>query len=75
MFVALEREIINTLQSMYKSQVKVFNLTMSLLYLVKLKIAQKQQIAYCSTLNYVLLNRPLQTFAESRSMFLYFPVR
>jgi len=37
----------NTLQSWYK--LRYFNLTVSSLYLVKLKIARNQPIAYCST--------------------------
>ena len=47
-----------------------FNLTMSPLYLIKLKIAQKQPTAYCS----IQLNRLFQNFTESRSMFVSFRI-
>jgi len=56
MFVPLDTGM-NTLQIRYKLS---FNLTMTPLYLVKVKIAQKQLTAYGS----------FQTFAESCSMWL-----
>jgi len=40
------------------------------LYLIKLKIAQKQPTAYCI----IQLNRMFQNFAESRSMFVSFRI-
>ena len=58
----------NTLPNVYK--LCHFNLTASLLYLVKLKITQKQPPAYCS----IQLNRLFQNFTESRSMFVSFRI-
>jgi len=60
---------INTLPNVHK--LFNFNLTMSPLYLVKLKITQKQPTAYMQC---ILLNRFFQTFAESRSIFVSYPI-
>jgi len=66
-FVPLETGI-NTLPNMYK--LCHFNLTMSPLYLIKLKIAQKQPTAYCS----IQLNQLVQNLTESRSIFVCFRI-
>ena len=59
----------NTLSNMYK--LYHFNLTTSPLYLVKLK--NNTKTANC-LLHCVLLNRLFQTFTESSSMFVSFPI-
>jgi len=66
-FVPLETWM-NTLPNLYK--LCHFNLTTSPLYLVKLKITQKQPTAYCN----IQLNRLFQNFTESRSMFVSFRI-
>jgi len=67
MFVPLETGM-NTLPNMYK--LYHFDLITSPLYLVKLKITQKQPPAYCS----IQLNRLFQNFTENRSMFVSFRI-
>jgi len=66
-FVLLETGM-NTLPNVYK--LYHFNLTTSALYLVKLKITQKQPPAYWS----IQLNRLFQNFTESCSMFVSFRI-
>jgi len=64
-FVPLETGM-NTLPNVY--ELCHFKLTTSPLYLVKLKITQKQPTAHCS----IQLNQLFQNFTESRSMFVSF---
>jgi len=59
----------NTLPSRHKQC--HFNLSASPLYLVKLKTAQKRPTVYCNAFC-LSLNRLFQTFAESRSIFVFF---
>jgi len=66
-FASLETGI-NILPSRYK--LFHFNLTMSPLYLTKLKNSTKQPTAYCS----IHLNRLFQNFTESRLMFVSFRI-